>query len=705
MNYRMSILYLLSCVLILSFSSISDGQDDTYSELPEGAIGRLGKGSIIVMKFSPDGKHLAVGTTIGVWLYDVDTHSVIKLKPTQPRQVENKDFRSENNTETWNPDEVYIVNQLAFSSDNRILASSESSNGIIQLWDVDTGQPLHTLPLTMKRDSVSAIAFSDDNKTLIAPNNFGEIIHWDISTGQLKNHIDNYRPDLTIIEENNKSGNHAGDIVAFSKDSKTFVSGDPKEGQMRLWDAITGQQLGIFKAKTRFKGISKKEPEPLKGVNVLAFSPNGKNIACGHDDNTIRLYDIVTKTEIAVFKGHVERINTIVYSPDSSKLVSGSADNTIRFWDVDKKREISKIPSFRSQIVELTFSPDGKILACGGYDGTIRFLDPNSGRELKIFATGHISSTIGLAFTEDNKMLVSAAYNGSVHIWDVKNGTTLPSPNVEHYDRTEAFAFSADATLYASHGADTVVRSRGSNTRTSWLPHSETHLWSLPHGQNITSLPEGYDALSFSPDNKLLAACNTETTSLWDVQKRQELFRIDVRQFFTDVVVKFSPDGKTFTTGGIHGEVHVWDVDTGVKLSTLRSGLREYSRDLAYSPDNSILAVSYVNDYLKLWNLETMKEMYTLLTHKDKVWIERILFSPDGKTLLVTTRDFKTLREIRLFDVESGNQLPPIRTGHTVGINTLVFSHGGETLATGAADGTILLWDWEKINKKITKGD
>ena len=152
------------------------------------------------------------------------------------------------------------------------------------------------------------------------------------------NHIDNYRPDLTLIEENNKPGNHSGDIVAFSNDSKTFVSGDPKEGQIRLWDAITGQQLGNFKAKTKFKGISKREPEPLKGVNVLTYSPNGEAIACGHDDNTIRLYDIVTKTEIAVLKGHQERINTITYSPDSSKLVSGSADNTIRFWDVNKKR-------------------------------------------------------------------------------------------------------------------------------------------------------------------------------------------------------------------------------------------------------------------------------------------------------------------------------------------------------------------------------
>ena len=87
------------------------------------------------------------------------------------------------------------------------------------------------------------------------------------------------------------------------------------------------------------------------------------------------------------------------------------------------------------------------------------------------FATGHTGYIKNAAFYMDDTILTSASSIGTVQIWDVEKGRELPAPNVAHYDMAEGLAFSTDATLFASHGADTTVRSRGNNTRTSWSSH------------------------------------------------------------------------------------------------------------------------------------------------------------------------------------------------------------------------------------------
>ncbi|RKU09975.1 hypothetical protein C6501_14275 [Candidatus Poribacteria bacterium] len=688
-------------ILVLSLFPISASfaQDNTQVGLPDGAIARLGKGRVTVMQFSSDGAHLAVGTTVSVWLYDVNTRNAKALFPSQSRSVDNKVFKP-SEPEEWQPDAVAYVNHLAFSPDNRILATGESKNGVVQLWDVASGKELLTLPLTNESDSVSAIAFSANGRTLITPNNSGEIIHWDVPSGKLQLQIGNYRPNLAFLEEDGKYSMHSYDVLAFAQNSTTFVSGDPKDGKIRLWDAATGRQLSIFKAKSKFAGISRQEPEPQKGVNAIAFSSDGKTVASGHDDNTVRLWRTDSSTEIATLKGHTGRINTVIFSPNNTILASCSADKTILLWDVGKKRKQAILTGHRAGVRELTFSPDGKILVSGSPDGTVRFWDVNTEREMSIFATGHTGWIGSMAFSADNTMLVSADSIGTVQIWDVKKRRELPSPTVAHYDKAEASAFSSDATLFASHGADTTVRSRGGNTRTSWLPHKDTRLWKLPIGEELPSLPQGCKALAFSPNNKILAASDTEETRLWDVETATELSRLQARQFFTDVVVTFSPDGTILATGGMNGEAHLWNINTGEKLVTLKAAIREYTKFITFSPDTSMLAVVYVNNHIRLWDLKTNKEINTPLTAQKKIWIKKLTFSPDGKTLLITTRDFKIPREIQLWDVKSGQQFPPIRTGHTLGIQTLVFSNDGKTLASGDADGTVLLWDWEKVIAK-----
>ena len=122
---KMKRLFCLTSLLTIGLLLNSFAQDNTKVGLPEGAIARLGKGGINLMRFSPDGTRLAVGTDVGVWVYDVPDGKETALFTGHTGQV----------------------NALAFSTDGKILASGGFNNPIIQLWDLDTDIKSKTLKL------------------------------------------------------------------------------------------------------------------------------------------------------------------------------------------------------------------------------------------------------------------------------------------------------------------------------------------------------------------------------------------------------------------------------------------------------------------------------------------------------------------------------------------------------------------------------
>ena len=116
-------LFCLTLLLTVGILSHSFAQDNTKVGLPEGAIARLGKGGINLMRFSPDGTRLVVGTDVGVWVYDVPDGKETALFTGHTGQV------------------------IALSTDGKILASGGFNNPIIQLWDLDTDIKSKTLKL------------------------------------------------------------------------------------------------------------------------------------------------------------------------------------------------------------------------------------------------------------------------------------------------------------------------------------------------------------------------------------------------------------------------------------------------------------------------------------------------------------------------------------------------------------------------------
>lgn len=653
-------------------------QDTTQIGLPESAMTRLGKGGINVMKFSPDGMRLAVGTTIGVWIYDVvdGTEKVLPLES------------------------ILYISALVFSTDGKMLAIHGGLYSRIHLWNLDTGSLLKTIPLVNKPFGISKIVFTEDNKKLIGLGNKG-MIEWEIATGE-----------QNIIEIDNQLLSS----LAFIKGGKSFVSGDARKGEIRKWDPTTESFGHVFHEKrpsgfelflSDLFGKNSHERRKDKGVIAIAASPDGKTVASAHVNNFIRLWDTTTKSEMAKLKGHTEMINVLTFSPDSTLLASGGDDSTVILWDARKGRRRSILTGHQGNINTLAFSPtDNRLLTSGSIDGTVRFWDTKKGKERSILASGHPDYVVSTVFNKNNNLIYSAISNGSIQVWDLKTGKEHRDPILVQKDMFYAFAFSKDATLFASHGAETTVYAEGGYSVIDQHPDKKTHLLSLPDGKKVATLHQDTypSTIVISPDNKMLVAnikmfeanSKKNRVQLWNINSRKKMFGWIVEDSIWREL-KFSPDSNILVAYGVNTKTQVWDITERREITP--PDITETNLT-AFSPDGTQLVFKQSEGVI-IWDTTSIElEKLKTITPKDFPINDRdLIYSPNGKILLgISYRDGD---HIRLWDLDMSRELATLPSGHSSLILTLVFSHDGKILASGGLDGTILLWDWETIIENL----
>jgi WD40 repeat protein len=302
-----------------------------------------------------------------------------------------------------------------------------------------------------------------------------------------------------------------------------------------------------------------------------------------------------TGTLLSTLAGHTRPVNAIAWSPDGRLLASGSHDNTLRIWNSESFQSISTLAGEEEGMVwGVAWSPDGRLLAFGGFN--THLWDATHSEHLQPLIQRDRPSdeeviVLSVAWSPDSRFLASGDEDATICLWDVIVGRKMATLKGHGQGNIWAVAWSPDGRLLASASQDQTVR-----------------LWEAHTGQTVAVLPVRPfipQSVTWSPGGRLLASAGSPEPHIWDAstgQQRISHWKKGPESIWPVNGVAWSPDGRLLASASEDQTVGLWDVHKGRYLATLR-GHTERVVAVAWSPNGRLLASASQDQTVRIWSV------------------------------------------------------------------------------------------------------
>lgn len=573
-----------------------------------------------------------------------------------------------------NRDQTFINDLAANETSTRLLSAAR--NGVM-LWDIDPASATYGERLWAEACPAAGVPDEDCFITNVALSRDGETVFFGTQDGRLGT----WQTTDRSFEEQSPRWLNTAELdaaeftdIALSRSGHRLLTAQ-RNGAVIHWAVATGELIEVLAYTEPFDEFGIVSPQV--SASAVAFSHDGLVGAAGWQDGSIWVWELLGDSDYQEFLGHQDSISEIIFHPNGQEFFSSSWDNSVGRWQISTQANVQWYVGHDGGINSLTFNPDFSSFVSSSYDGEVRLW--NTTHPIQRGSLYVESAITSFDYDDESLLLAIGGSDGRVSIFRNARVEENPEPVTVLYSYGEfvvAVRLMQQENLLILYADNQLVRRDLATGRRQWV--IDTSDAALGDAIHVHLLADETRAL----------IVYTDGWAVYDMTTREQVGRVALEGLSANIRASvLHPDETQLLVGTdrVTNHLMLMSLETGAVIRTY-PGHRDGVTALAFNRDGDHFASGSFDTDIRLWEVETGRNLEVLAAHNDRV--SALLFLPGGR-MLSGSDD----QRVRLWDLEKGVTIYAY-SGHTERISYLIVNEDERFFMSSSEDGNLIAWNF-----------